>query len=287
MSVGDALHRLGCRPRGRHRWSPCPVCRAEVDSGRRGPIHTSGATVFCNACGFEGSPALLVRDALDLTWQEAYRWLEGSTAEPAVQAAPREPVRPPADLLRAELRRAVPLREVHRPDLRAWLARRAIPASAPALWLPSSKLLPPGYPLVVPMYGPSGQLLSLQGRALDGRKVKARHPYGYDADGLLFADPSTALPFLGGGPTPGRIFVVEGLTDFLGLAARTHDAVLGVVSGSVACFRVLAPRLAGARVFVATDAGRQGDAYARGIATALHPLPTFRVDLRAVAPLVA
>lgn len=255
------------------------MCGAEVDSsGRRGALHRSGATWHCNACGERMSDAALVHHALGLTWKQAYRWLEGEAVGEPLEGA-REPEaleRPDVDVLRRELRRAAPVPAAALDEL--GLPRAAGRAAG---WLPRTSLLRPGYPLVVPAFTGVGELASLQGRSVPTRSPKTSCPTGYDFRGLLFLDASLARPFVRGGPAPERLFVAEGLTDYLTACALLPGwGVIGVVSGSASALHLLAPRIQEHRVHVAvgTDGGPQGHKYALQVADALAPHPVYRFD---------
>lgn len=280
--------RLGLTAKGRNRFGPCPVCREVVDSSGRGALHRSGATWHCNACKEALSDARLVKETLRLSWAEAYAWLEGTEARAVRQEPEPEPVRPDRAVLAQELARArtPPAAALDQLGLPPQVARHAG-------WLPHTPLLRPGYPLVVPAFTGRGELASLQGRSVPTRQPKTACPTGYDFAGLLFLDRATARPFFRGddGPVPQTLLVVEGLTDFLCAAAQADDTigVVGIVSGSAAALRLVAPRVHEHRIRVvsAMDVGPQGDHYTRQIADAFAPHPVYPLDLRRLAPLVA
>lgn len=281
--------RLGLTAKGRNRFGPCPVCREATDSTGRGALHRSGATWHCNAsgCGEALSDARLVKETLGLSWTEAYAWLEGTEARAVRQEPEPEPVRPDRAILAQELARA-------RTPPAAALDQLGLPPEVArhAGWLPHTPLLRPGYPLVVPAFTGTGEIASLQGRSVPTRTPKTACPTGYDFAGLLFLDRGTARPFFRGtGPAPETLLIVEGLTDYLTAVAHADATigVVGIVSGSAAALRLVAPRVHEHRIRVvsAMDVGPQGDQYTRKLADAFAPHPVFPLDLQRLAPLVA
>lgn len=245
------------------------------------------------------SHAALVRDTLNVSWKEAYRWLDDLAGGDAPSAATQRPapvheapVLPPRERLEAELGRATRIDCMYKlpDDLAAFFERRGLTVHVPAVWLPRSTLLQPGYPLVVPAFTGAGELASLHGRSVPDRTPKTTNPKGFDFRGLLFLDPLVAQPFFAGvGPTPRALIVVEGVTDFLRTAQlRKPDvAIVGIVSGSADALRIVAPRLRGVELFAACDVGPAGDRYNMLIAAALAPHPVRPLPLIALARLRA
>ncbi len=141
------------------------------------------------------------------------------------------------------------------------------------------------FPLVVPAYNGNGELVSMQGRNCTPEPVvKTKWPRGYDARGLLFAEPIGARPLLKRTGMPKELLIVEGLTDFLWAAqSATKDlAVIGVASGSASALALL--RLEPfVQVYIATDPDETGDKYAQEIANALSPVLARRVPLHSLS----
>ena len=180
-------------------------------------------------------------DTLGLTSEdpEVAGWLRGRALDPDVVDG-------------RELARALPVAARRLP---AWAVCRG------GTWAET------GYRLIVPMYGPAGEILTVRaGRVVDGDGPKRRPPFGHKASGVVMAD-GFGVAMLQGRRAPERIVVCEGEPDFLSWATRTRDAstaVLGIVGGSWT--RDLVARLPRASlVFVATDRDPAGDRYAAEI----------------------
>lgn len=141
-----------------------------------------------------------------------------------------------------------------------------------------------GYRLLLPVFDHLGEFAGLRARHVDGPDA-ARSPIGEAPQagahelmparaptaGLCFAD-ETGRALLHGSVVPTEIWVGQNGPDFLTLTdllGQTDDrAVLGVFPGSWT--PALAARLPdGARVVLATQASRTGDAHARRIAATL------------------
>jgi hypothetical protein len=153
-----------------------------------------------------------------------------------------------------------------------------------------------GYRLVVPLYDPTGAMVSVRARRVfapglepqDGRP-KALGPSGSELRGLVMADGLGRI-MLSGAPqgdgnasTPrGGLVIAEGEPDFLTWATRWSDAnqdapgVLGVVAGSW-CDELAARVPDGTKTAVRTHLDDAGEKYAATIIRTLHPrCPTFR-----------
>ncbi len=154
-----------------------------------------------------------------------------------------------------------------------------------------------GYRLLLPVFDHLGEFAGVRARHVDGSDA-ALSPIGEApqtgahelmparaaATGLCFAD-ETGRATLRGSAAPTEVWIGQNgpdfltLTDLLGQAE--HRAVLGVFPGSWT--PELAARLpAGARVVLATQASRTGDAHARRIAaTLMDRCAVFRLELPA------
>lgn len=302
--IHTIAHDLGLRPFGRSALSPCPACWAKQRSRtdrKRGPIGIKPPTGWkCWACGTTGDVLDLV--ALVLTdgsskakgrgYHLAREWMADRQLMPELEAAkaapPPPPKRPPQDEVIRLLRQAVPVSD--HAEGRRTLQRLGIdPDRAPAGILPptaAGSFWPANFsrnwPLVVPAFEADGTLASLHGRALSASPARPNRPetwpIGFDSGRLFFADPTHARPFLRGGPPPGRLAIVEGLSDYLAACcALPNRAVLGIASGSAPAFSDLEPRLSRTRVYTLTDADDAGDAYHRRICAAMPSVPVRRI----------
>lgn len=156
------------------------------------------------------------------------------------------------------------------------MERHAWPAWWPGSWSRSWRV-------VAPLYAPGGELVGIQGRAVDGAELKTMNPKGASIRGAFFAD-AGGLEVLRGGS--GRVVVlVEGLTDFLSAAQLVGElelgerpAVLGLVAGSAQA--LVSARLNVTRLNVLTDNDDTGERYFREVVKALPGASGFRVKLR-------
>lgn len=240
------------------------------------------------ACGAGGDAYTLVSYALGLNGRcdgkafvRILRWLEG---DDVLQQEPVEDEPLPRIDPAPALAMAVPLSKVREPRLLAWLARRQIPSSAPAGWLPSFEApwWPMGYagnwPVVIPACTGRGDVLSMHGIAIDvDAPTKTRWPKGASSRELLFADRSTRSWLSGKSAPPDRLLIVEGATDYL--TAAPQMPTLGYFSGSAAALRTV-PITSGTRVYCGVDADEKGDMYENEIANALAPHPVRRIPLQ-------
>jgi hypothetical protein len=159
------------------------------------------------------------------------------------------------------------------------------------------------WPLVVPAFNGRGELRGIHGRAIhddivesEGRTMRmgcdddSRHawhdgrcetcgvyqgrkstwPVSVSSRGLVFADPNHARPWLQEkGPAPEKLFVVEGITDYLSAySSSPKTAVLGIESGSHPAFLDM-PWKRGMRVYIATDLDEAGDNYMLNLVNAI------------------
>lgn len=308
--VAAAGERLDVRQRG---FGPCPWCAADRRSGKdkRNPVmwDKGGACAKCLRCGVYGGGLWIaaglifgraprtgdnwrpVRD-----WLAAMRLVEVDHHADAPRLSPRpapmvvaELPPPPADEVVAFLRE-------HGRTVRScrmvadYLTSRSIPLDAPCAALVTTENDWPDwwswgseYPLAVGGYDGHGKLRSVHARAIrEDAKGKTRWPRGYAA-GWLFVDPWKARPMLQGEATEvERIVVVEGLTDYLAVAAHArHDKRLAVIGGTAGSWRHLGDARLPPRstVYIATDNDPTGDKYASEIGAVLAHHDCRRVHL--------
>lgn len=295
-------------------FGPCPWCGVVQRSSKdkRPPVlwNKAGASCKCLACGVYGA-GLWVAAGLVFghaprpgdNWRSVRDWLAGvalievddpSTIKRNLMVAPRpapvvleELKPPPIHEVEALMRMALPVAKV--PAVAAYLNERGIPANAPCGALPHGRNWPSWwawgslYPLLVGGYDGHGQLRSVHARAItDDVMGKTRWPKGFLA-GWLFADPWKARPMLRGEDTEvERVIVVEGLTDYLSVAAYAQgDSKLAVIGGTAGSWRHLgdAPLPRNSTVYIATDNDPTGDKYAAEVASVLATHDCRRVHL--------
>lgn len=308
--VAAAGERLDVRRRG---FGPCPWCAADQRSSKdkRPPVmwDRGGASCKCIACGVYGG-GLWVAAGLVFgrgprtgdNWRPVRDWLaamhlvevEYRVEAPRLSPRPAPVVvaelpPPPADevvaFLREHSRRVESV-----PAIRDYLTSRSIPLDAPCAALVATENEWPDwwswgteFPLVVGGYDGHGHLRSVHARAIrEDTKGKTRWPRGYAA-GWLFLDPWKARPMLQGEATEvERIVIVEGLTDYLAVAAHArHDTRLAVIGGTAGSWRHLGDARLPPRstVYIATDNDPTGDKYATEIAAVLAHHDCRRVHL--------
>lgn len=126
-----------------------------------------------------------------------------------------------------------------------------------------------GHTLVLPVYDSAGELQSVRAwRVIPGGSPKRLPPGGHKATGLVLAN-AAGLAVLRRESGPCRVVIVEGEPDYLTLATRTDDAVIGVLSG--AWTEEHAARVPfGSTVVIRTHCDKAGDKYADHVAKTLH-----------------
>ena len=134
--------------------------------------------------------------------------------------------------------------------------------------------------LILPCYGPTGELAQLRARWVlpiedspawavkggDRLRFKEHGGTGLTHGGCVYANPAGRAMLAGDGPPAGEVVIAEGWPDFArwSIQAPPGAAVLGVWSG--AWSGEIGARIPdGARVIVATDADGAGDTYAGSI----------------------
>lgn len=278
--MSDVLAQSG-RDLVRRRSGPCPSCGCErTGKQRQLPVVVSRQYGwFCVKCGTEGDSIEFAALHLGLSvpvrgqdYKSVLAWLATGETSPRAEAVDEPLVRInpwPA------LNRARHIARVEDPVLLSWLEQRAIPRTAPAAWLPSFEAAwwPRGYarwfPLVVPVCTGTGEVVSMQGRAvLPNAPTKTRWPSGAAARELLFATPA-ARRALAGWENPEYLLIVEGLTDFLTQASIMPTVpVVGVTEGAAAALRTT--RLcATTKILIGTHVDGKGVKYERDVADAM------------------
>lgn len=291
LSLAPLLHLTAFR----RRFGPCPACHA--DDHRHPPCtprHEGGGWMcaHCKATGDSLSLAAWVitgspkPDGIGWATVRALMagqgWCQDSDEATAPWVPPTPaPVREPdpypdPDELRAMLTACRCVSDV--PDVRAYCDQRGFGADVPARVIPDVFPWPKWWPhrprvwrLAVSAVDAKGVIRSMHARAtIPTDAGKTRWPEGCRADRLLFADPWTARPMLTGACKPGRVIILEGITDYLAYASRRLPdlAVLGATSGG---FPALADAAipSNARIYLATDDDDAGNRYAEQVAEAL------------------
>lgn len=307
--------------------SPCPSCgertRSRTDD-RLGPVFVihQGRRWKCGRCEARGDVLDLVSfaelgRAMDSTatgyvrsWFAIRGWCEAAADEPVERRAPRPPPAPPPEREPAPPDQVAALwsrcgRVSDAPEVAAWLRSRALD---PALVeerdlvrvLPRTGALPPwaGHwrgprhlcPVMVPLWGASGELVGLQGRRVDDQQPKAVTAFNVRRVGI-YADP-VGRALLQEGDRPrwwqgALVIIAEGEPDFLTWATRYPDppqapAVLGIPGSGGWSAEVAARVPSGVTVIIRThvDGQRQnyaGQRYAGQIAESLWPRCAVRV----------
>ncbi len=148
---------------------------------------------------------------------------------------------------------------------------RALPAAADVPRWATYRRQPwnrTGHRLIVPMFDATGRCRSLRAcRVVDGDTPKRLPPAAHKAAELVMAN-RPALGMLLGRSRPRSLIVVEGEPDALTWMTRTHDAVIGLVSGSwTEKFAAMVPR--STQVVIRTHPDRAGEKYADDVAKTL------------------
>lgn len=311
VPVPVAAGAVGCPPlRGVRPTFHCPACGA-TRRGRRDPRGPVGLTPDalgwrCHRCGASGDGLAFIRYTVGGDWTATLAALEAAGLrhlEATPPSPPPPPIWPPRGEVEAiweaasavalvsegvvistatthflELRGIDPLGVAHLD-----LARVLSPGFPGIAWFPREWRR--RWPLILPTYDSRGDLRSLAARARE-RDVtpKSRKPLGFEARGLLLADPG-ALSVLRRESAEGieGAVVVEGETDFLAASLAVHRerlplAVFGGGGGSWSALAgVLWPE--GFQFIVATDPDPTGEQNAGKIARAVRPRRAFRAEL--------
>jgi hypothetical protein len=89
-----------------------------------------------------------------------------------------------------------------------------------------------GYRLVVPLYGPDGQLTAVQARSITNSSPKTLFHPGAKVSGSLFANRAGLELMRGSWHGAARVVMAEGLTDFLALSVLSEMPVFGAAGTS-------------------------------------------------------
>ena len=308
------MRQLGLQVRG-NRWGPCPACNEEAErSGNRAPLGVLGGkkACICNACQTR-------MDAMDLVafylfgkpgkdlgrdFLKVKRWFGAPEQVEARKTAPKPETRtlPPNDELRFLLRHSTPIFKsrdkrvlAYLKDVRGYSLRHTpaavLPPSSWDGWRRIGKWWPrrwaDEFPVVVTAWTPDGKLASIHGRAVapDARR-KTTWPYQCDSRGLLFADPAHARKMLQGQAKPERVYLCEGITDFLWACQEqardtTPYGVIGFTSGCESGLKVV-PWPDNTKIIALTDNDRAGGVYLDKIAEACSPRLVYRSPVAVV-----
>lgn len=162
-----------------------------------------------------------------------------------------------------------------------YLESRRIPRNAPAGYIDRSTPIPrywkSGYPILVPAFTGRGALGSIAGRAITSKVPSKIWARGIESAGLVFADPKWARPWIRGGIAPDRLWITEGITDYLTVAAS--QPCIGVTSGSFDALKLMKERINDMTIFVAMHPDKAGERYEEKIAEALYPYTARKVFL--------
>ena len=300
--------KLGLRQKKR-RLEPCPVCNAERSGADKRPtvgVRRDNRGWKCHSCGATGDDVDLAAFALvgckasragtDFRKIRAW-WLEDGP-ELSWAASEYEVSRPPPQEVQRVLRACKRPSESNAPGLASFLAKRGFdPHKIPAGILPDKgwsgwdgikwwpRFWAEQFPLVIPVFTGTGELVSIHGRSIDESAArKTTWPKGHDSSGLLFADSRYARKMLRNQPTDAEILlVVEGLTDYLWSVqtAPPKCGIIGIASGSANALR-LAKWPKDLKVFIGCDPDATGDAYAIKVAEALSPHTCRRLPLHSL-----
>ena len=308
------LRQLGLEVRS-NRWGPCPACHEKTErNGQRYPLGILGGkkACICNACGTRMDAFDLVAfylfgkpgKELGRDFLKVKRWFGAPEQIEARKAQPKEEGRklPPADELRFLLRNSTPISQSRDRRVIDYLKQirgyslthtpaAALPSSSWQGWERIGKWWPrrwaDEFPVVVTAWTPDGKLASIHGRAVakDAQR-KTTWPYQCDSRGLLFTDPKMARPMLKGKTKPERVYLCEGITDFLWACqeqarADTDYGVIGFTSGFESGLTTV-PWPDRTKIIALTDPDRAGGKYLDKIAEALAPRLVYRSPIALV-----
>lgn len=273
---------IGLRGRGR-RWGPCPACGAERTRHDPRPPLLLDKRWKCLGCNEGGDAISLVGFHLGLggapmggNFALAMAVLETVDGSGRDEIDP-EPVRVQHDV-KWLLSTAKPVSEYRaNVDLNAYLKAKGLTHEIPAGFLTKfPDWFRKGHPLVVPLFNGKGELVSMQGRSITGPR-SLTNPTGMDGRGRLMLDPKWCRPWARGlGPVPDRVYIMEGMTDYL--AGSLDGPTIGIVEGSADALRLL-PWKEHQRVYVGTHPDMAGDKYAKNIIATLWPRDVKRLPL--------
>lgn len=273
-ALAPVAARLGLTQGRGRRYGPCPSCSASRLADGRPPIRVfaGGKQWWCNACDAHGDAFDLVRAAQGCDFRQARAFIEGDEQLAQIEVEPvKELPPPPFEQVRRLVRKSTRAHEDE--AVAAYLRSRGVePHRAPAFAIPTryqSDWWRPGWSQIwrlgAPLVDGRARLVSIEARALEPRPEgapKTRKPYQCSSSGLLFAN-KAARDMMRDACDPSALWVGEGITDYLAIAARAepHEAVIGMISGSgraIAEMRI--PR--SVPVYVWTDHDETGDRYA-------------------------
>ena len=146
------------------------------------------------------------------------------------------------------------------------------------------------YRVAAPCFEPDGTFASIHCRSVafvNGRQngvTKTRWPTGYEAGGLLMANPA-AQSLMRGEDTShlAGLLICEGITDFMRACEQAYreSLNLAIVAGTSGSFKALAKMdiSTDMKIYIATDSDDSGDNYASEICDFLPQNTLYRVPL--------
>ena len=267
---------LGTRRRG----GPCPACGATRTAKDARPPVLVGESWRCMACREGGDAVAMASWFLHghgaphsrIEWLAVERLIAQATGVEVNGTVSRGTDADTHRDLARFLAGARRLADCNDGLLREYLQGRGIPYDAPAGYVGGSKVPSfwrAGYPIVVPAFTGRGALASVAGRAITERYPSKIWARGIESAGLVFLDPKWARPWVRGGVGPDRLWIVEGITDYLTVASTRP--CIGVTSGSFDALRLLKDKLNDTTIFTAMDPDSDGRRYEEKIAEAIYP----------------
>ncbi len=279
---------------------PCPACGAEqrgfTHPDRRGPvgITPNGMGFRCHRCHARGDAVTFAAFAIVRTahptpdqWRRVREacakiglgdGCDGRITTTTVNAQPQPPDaprRPPFRSVADAWMAAKPI--TSDPRVVAWMESRRLNAArvtdldlarviqppVPAWARMQGQSWDESWPLILPMFDEGGCIASFHARRCGAEHPKGVSPTGFQVSGLVLADAGGAGILRNSVRPSGRIWIAEGVPDFLSIACTTapDEATFGIISGSWSA--PIADRIpSGSEVVIATHNDRAGDEYA-------------------------
>tara|TARA_R100000773_G_scaffold39388_1_gene34849 strand:+ start:473 stop:1477 length:1005 start_codon:yes stop_codon:yes gene_type:complete len=321
IAVSEVAQRLGLQPRKSNSFGPCPNCHAleRGSKDKRGTIglRTDDTGWKCHRCGAGGSGIDLVSYSLagskfkSLSNDQKDKvqvWFQGEIADGAPVNTEHKKLRgdrPPKEQVHALWKHSRKLSELDSNDKALHFLKSrnldldAVARSGVVRVTPQDRRLdwPSWWPygrskvwrIIVPAFDETGQFVSVHGRAIEPVETgpKTLWPKGFEAKGLFMPNRFAVRMIRGQQCELDGVLFVEGLTDFVKCSAEVEDlklklAVLGGTSGSFSAISKLnIPK--NIKVYVGTDADKQGREYANIIQLQLPGTTTYRIPLEKFA----
>ncbi len=269
----DIAERLGIKHRGdAYR---CPV--HDVDKPPSTQVFANGFK--CHRSGEAGDVLSLIQHTQACSFKQALDIAEGVAGAPMIQTkkAPKKGLPPGIVPFWESCRRmskqamdwlvsrGLDVDRIVELDLMRVIPKRNLPA-----WAWGGQM-----PIVTPMFNHKGILKSVRFRAVEGSM--ARFPWAeetkYECRGLIMANAKAGEML--SNSTVDRAIIVEGEPDYLSVSTSTDAPVFGIVSGAwTTRFAERVPD--DATLYLATDANKAGEEYARKIATSVTTRNVYR-----------